>query len=247
MTKSKLGKLLSLVYELGIKESSAIGHAAWNYMRHRFSRSKTVERKSSAEKKSSCRVILLLHGQGGGAFCFRPLVKRLHQAGHDHVFTIGFKPSLTNPAPTEPLLDKLQELNDYYTKIGYEKVNFVLIGHSLGAIIAANAVWHHNFNIEMCVSIAGRLRYVDNHFAWFCSDVRSVIEKTYDAIASNPGKTALFTIRGERDNLVPKESVHIQGNPARQYTQKGYGHGGIIYARGVHNKIIEWLNSGDFS
>ena len=90
----------------------------------------------------------------------------------------------------------------------------------------------------MMISIAGRLKYIPNKFSWFCEGVKPEIEETLNAISQNPNKVPLYSIWGDSDAIVPKQSVHIQGEASKEYTVKGWGHGGVVFAPDTHDKVV---------
>ena len=92
------------------------------------------------------------------------------------------------------------------------------------------------------ISLAGRLRYKKNRFFWFCQDVKNEIELSDKAYKNNPYLAELYTIWGQRDNIVPKNSSHIQNNPEKELSVEGFGHGGIIYSSEALLKATEWIN-----
>lgn len=141
-------------------------------------------------------------------------------------------------------MDRVEQIEKKYLNAGYFQVEFALVGHSLGAITSAKYIWRHisHSKVTMMISLAGRLKYVKNKFWWFCEDVKSDIEKTYKAISNDPNKVLLYTVRGDRDGIVPKESVHIEASKEK-CTVEGWGHGGIVFAPKAQKKVVYWVQN----
>ena len=120
---------------------------------------------------------------------------------------------------------------------GYRHINIILVGHSLGAMTAAKYCyrtrWPENVTVVKMISIAGRLRYFRNSFAWFCEKQKEAIDANYHAYLEDPNKVRIVSIRGRKDAIVPEESVHFHTQPYK-HTIEGYGHLGVIYATETH-------------
>jgi hypothetical protein len=54
-------------------------------------------------------------------------------------------------------------------------------------------------------------------------------------------KPNLYTIRGEKDNIVPKHSTHIQDDHTKEFSYPKAGHGDILVIPEVANKVVELL------
>lgn len=193
----------------------------------------------------TAEVVLLVHGEGSHPSVFFPLAKAYHKAGVQNVYTIDFLQASREDVSSSSIVACMEEISKLFFASGYAKVEFCLVGHSLGAINGSKQIWREMVNIEnvsvsMMISIAGRLKYVPNSFAWFCEEEKPEIEKTYQAIEENPDKVKLYTIWGDRDEIVPRESVHIQGKRNQECTVEGYGHLGVIFAPVTHKQAVVW-------
>lgn len=195
--------------------------------------------------KRTAKVVMLLHGASASPSYFLPLARKFQESGIKNVFTVNFNPSEKDPVPTLDLSNRIKEVADKYLKNGYENVEYTLVGHSLGAIVAAKYIWRgkeiENTHISRMVSIAGRLKYVANKFSWFCKDIKDEIKATFKAIDEDPNKVPLYTIWGQDDEIVPKESAHFQAQQDRECTVNHTGHLGIVFSPETHNQIVDWL------
>lgn len=248
-TPSKFEKIWDIVSECIFKEFGSVlrnvlYRAVFMIDPHKYDMN-PIQVKVADKADQTAKVVMLLHGAGAHQSCFVPLAKKFYQAGIRNVYTVSIKQTDSDPIPTASLAARIEEITQKYLHNGYESVEYSLVGHSLGALVSAKYIWrgeHHidNARVSLMISIAGRLKYVANRFFWFCDDVKPEIEETYRTINEDPGKVALFTIWGDRDAIVPKQSVHIQGESSKEYTVNGWGHGGVVFAPDAHRKIVSW-------
>jgi hypothetical protein len=141
---------------------------------------------------------------GGGPFCYFPMAEKFQRRGIRNVFTISSHQSSHEPVPVLPLIDKINQVAKLCFDSGAEKIEFALIGHSLGAIEASKYIWLHEPNtshvrVSMMISVAGRLKYIPNKFNWFCQDVKPDINKTYKQIQKHPSKVLFYSVPGEKE------------------------------------------------
>lgn len=200
----------------------------------------------------TAKVVLLMHGAGAHQSSFVPMAKKFSEAKIENIYTVTLQQSDEDPIPTASLATRIQKITENYLQHGYKDVEFAFVGHSLGALVGSKYVWREvhqvdSSKISMMISIAGRLEYVKNKFSWFCEDVKPEIDETFEEFKKDRDKVLLYTIRGDKDAIVPERSVHIQGEPSREYTVEGWGHGGIVFAPDTHEKVVfwtqEWLRS----
>jgi len=235
------------VYEVGIKEMWSVLLSASYYFASFFFGKYSVHCITPKDIKDTTKIIIFLHGKGGGSFCFFPLANKLHQAGFQNLYAIDYKRTKTNPVPVE-LLDKtIKDLSQKCFDRGSKKVDITLIGHSLGAIIASKYIWKtkpsldKRIKISNVISCAGVLRFVRNRFSWFCKYMVNELPGLYKAYQKSPARANLYTIGGSLDELIPKDAIHIQRNPTREFTIQNIGHGGIINSNKAHLLIIQLL------
>lgn len=232
---------LSLVYEFGIKEAPALFLTAQNFGAFPF---QTVENPHFVCEKTP-KVVIMLHGSGGGPYMFLPLIQKLRENPDIQLITVKLEPSEENLIPVNNLQEKIDEvLNGICKKARH--VEIALIGHSLGAHTSAKYIWRDlnkdpRVNVSLFISIAGRLKDAPNDFEWFYEAIKPEMEMTWQAIQKGPRPTT-YTIYGTDDDLVPQESVHIFGDPSRELTVPGYGHMGILYSPEVIDHIALWIN-----
>ncbi|HEY4831753.1 MAG TPA: hypothetical protein VIH61_04245 [Waddliaceae bacterium] len=211
---------------------------------HRYNLNPETIKVAEATKRTA-KVFMLLHGASASPSYFLPLASKLQESGIGNVFTASYNPSANDPVPIIDLSNRIKEITERYLKNGYENVEYTLVGHSLGAIIATKYIWRgkeiENTCVSKMISIAGRLKYITNKFAWFCKDIKDEIEMTFKAIVEDPNKVSLYTIWGAEDKIVPQESAHFQNLQDREYTVNGTGHLGVVLSLETHNQIAAWL------
>ena len=242
----KIQRIWQLVYELGLKEIGSVFTSIYNKLIYWFHPHIYQLNPQNPVITDTAKVIILLHGAGGGPFCFLPLAKKLKEKNIQNVYAIHLKQTDEDPVPVSQLAKEVNRIAQKCFDSGAGKVSFALIGHSLGALVASKYIWRTDHDdsrikLSLMVSLAGRMRYIPNQFSWFCQGVRQEIEETFSQYQKHPDKALLYTIRGSRDQLVPEDSVHIQQEPERELTVKGYGHGGIVYSTNAHDYLITWI------
>jgi pimeloyl-ACP methyl ester carboxylesterase len=247
---SKIERIWNFVYECILKEFGSCLRHVWYRMvfwidphKHGLN---PVKIKNAQQINQTAKIVLLLHGAGAHQSSFVPMAKKLSEAKIENIFTVSLQQSNKDPIPVATLAIRINELSLKYLQQGYGNVDFALVGHSLGALAASKYIWREvhpitPWKISAMISIAGRLKYVQNKFSWFCEDVKPEIERTYNAISQSPNKVRLYSIWGDGDAIVPKQSAHIQGESSREYTVKGWGHGGIVFAPDTHQKVVSWI------
>jgi len=193
------------------------------------------------------KIVILLHGMKSGPYAFFPLASVLHQSGVRNVFTARLKQTTDNLVPSQAIATKILEIAEKSFDQGAKEVEVALIGHSLGALAASKYIWRHghevsNVTVNMMVSIAGRLRFIENRFHWFCKDLEMEIDLTFKEIQRDPDKVQLYTLSGSDDGIVPSESVHIHDDDSRQFVSEGVGHLGVIFSKEGLIKIAEWTH-----
>lgn len=240
-TPSKVAKIWTFIYECIIKEFLSCLRFAWYrilFKKHDFGLNPSVV----LAVNNRAKVILLLHGAGSHRSSFYPLAQKLAKNGIQNVYTVPIQQTNHDPVPTAKLNARINKIAEKCEGINVE---YCIIGHSLGALSASKFIWRENnsHNVSMMISIAGRLKYLPaktNHL-WFCEEVVGEIDLTAREMEDNLHKTKLYTIWGDHDAFVPRESAHMQENPDNEYTVTNCGHGGIIFAPASHAKIIAWI------
>jgi hypothetical protein len=249
---TKANRWLNFSRELIFKELGSCFRHIWYRIRYLFnSEAHHLNPKiisAPIEEGQIAKVTLFLHGVAAHGSCFIPLANTLKNANIGDLYTVRLKQTPEDPVPVQPLNDKILELYHKYLQQGYRDVHFALVGHSLGALVSAKYIWR-KWNtrkppqIAFLVSLGGRLKNYDNSFSWFCEDVKPEVEQTYQAILKAPYKTKIYSIWGDQDALVSKESAHLFGNHNREHTIEGWGHGGIVFAPKTHELIMKKIQN----
>lgn len=192
------------------------------------------------------KIVILIHGQGSNPSCFLPLVKRMHVAGINHIFTFRYSEKEEIGKLPRLLESRIREIAQN------QPLEVALIGHSLGGSIAFRLAYQdgqgelqkQGICISQVISIAGRLRFIPNPWSWYCPGLAKELEFATGDYARNKDQVDLFTISGSQDVMVPKESVHVGKN---QFEAERCRHLGTIFASEVHDKVAEvvqnWSNA----
>lgn len=241
---TKISRGWQLIVEVIFKELGSVFTSIINRIRYYFNPNKyNLNPKNIICSNQSAKVIILLHGQGGGPYCLFPMAKELEKQKIPNVFTVQLETTGSDLVPLKQLDDKIDQIKKQCLEKGIDKLEFALIGHSLGALVASKKIWRGNSTdtkIAMMIALGGRLRYEPNSpFSWLC-DEKDEVNKTYNAFKKEPHLVDLYTIRGKKDNIVPNTSAHIQNNPEKEVTIPGYAHGGIIHSPKAISKVVLW-------
>lgn len=246
---TRLYQVCQVIYEIFIKDISFVITSALNYLYYKWNPNiydLNPEIPTLELESNRARIVLMLPGDGGGPFCFLNIAQSLRGAGIKNVYSIGLTSTESNPLPTHEIEDKITLIKEQCMAMGAQGIDVTLIGHSSGAICAAKYIWSReldpNVDISSFINIAGRIKYLDNPFHFFCNDIRDEIHHIYERIELFPNQTHLVTIRGSRDGIVPAGSVHVpEANSS--HTVEGYAHGGTLIASETQSIIINQLTS----
>ncbi len=247
-------QLIKLAYECGIKEPWVLSRTLQHYVSysmnpHLYGLNPKVPFVDT--KNKTAHIIIFLPSMLGGSYNFIDWAKAYQSAGIKNVYAVESVQSQFFPVPLHSLFDSIHRISNQCFDQGAETIYFSLQGHSFGALVSSKMIWRGEvtdprINLNMIISIGGRLRYLPNEFAWFYEDVRPDIEETYQAFLADPSKAQLLTIWGDRDFLVPQLSAHIQGSSKNEVTVPGFGHLGIIYSDEAISEglqmTLKWYN-----
>ena len=108
---TRIGRICSVVYEVVIKEICSVFTATANWFRYVLNPNKyNLNPKKIVADNQSAKVTILLHGQGGGPFCFFPMAKELEKQGVNNVFTVKLSPTDQDPVPLKELKEKIEKI-----------------------------------------------------------------------------------------------------------------------------------------
>jgi triacylglycerol esterase/lipase EstA (alpha/beta hydrolase family) len=158
-------------------------------------------------------------------------------------------------------------IDDYVEKIAEKIVqirrdtghnNVILIGHSLGGIIASRYAETHNV-VKHVITIGSPFkgshvasflklqkeklgmeqRIIDNELVEGSASLEKIRN---DAEKSDwEGKIKYYNIRSTTDKLVSKSSTLVTKDPRRVFTLESTGHIGLLFMPNCWTKIYEWL------
>jgi predicted alpha/beta hydrolase family esterase len=246
---TKFDKIWNIFNEFIVKElfSSVLRHT-WYRLVHWLNPNKhglDTPMLFAEQDQRVAKVVILLHGMQGSPGCFLPLAEKFYKENIRNIYTVNLNQTDDDPVPVGTLAEKIDAITkECLDHKGYSKVDFALIGHSLGALAASKYIWRNQkkTDVSMIISLAGRLQFVPNRLSYFCGeDVKQEIDATFDRYKRNPDMAKLYTIRGDQDGLISPESAHIQNNSEREFTAPGWAHGGIVFSPEAHEKIISWI------
>ncbi|MBN2479683.1 MAG: hypothetical protein JXA94_05595 [Parachlamydiales bacterium] len=244
---TSIKRRFQLEYEIGLKEITFVISSIFHYIISLFQKIYHTTPVEPEIIKKKTKIIIFTHGLGGGSFNFYTIAKKLKKVGINNLYAIDYSRRKDDLIPTKILDDMILTIAKKCFEKGAENVEFVLIGHSLGALISHKYIlkiascknFDKRIKISKVISIAGLLKYTTSKFSWFYKNLQPQLDELYEAYKKNPPKTDYYTIRGELDELIPQELVHIQGDKNRQYTISNIGHGGVVTSDLTHKKIIE--------
>jgi surfactin synthase thioesterase subunit len=192
------------------------------------------------------KIVVFIHGLGGGSFNFHYLAKKLSQADFKNLYAIDYSRKKDDQVPIEELGKFINEIAKKSLK-NNEKLDVTLIGHSLGGALALKYFYNNknkNVNISKIITLAGLLKFTENKFSWISKDMKSDIDQNYQNYQKKGlCNTSLYTIRGDKDNIVSKESTHIQNDSSKEFSYPDFGHGDVLVGRNVANKVVEILKN----
>ncbi len=180
-------------------------------------------------KQGSLPPVILLHGLFQNRSCLFWLQHRLRSAGYRQIISINTPPWRDLETLTEQLAKKVDELR-IRLKVG----KVILIGHSMGGMIARNYVQNRGgaVNVERVVTL-GSPHHGSKLAPFALSPMGKTLLPGSEFIrrfnsAAWPQATPIFSIYTRYDNIVmPAESARMDG--AKSVELDGMGHTALLF------------------
>lgn len=186
--------------------------------------------------------VILLHGLFQNRSCLFWLQHRLKAVGYQNVISINTPPWRDMEASTEALAKKVDELR---IKLKVETV--ILIGHSMGGMIARNYVQNRGGSAYVDAMVTLGSPHHGSKLAPFAlsSMGKSLLPGSAFLTKFNstpwPETTPATSIYTRYDNIVlPVESAKMEG--AKQVELDGMGHTALLFHPRSLQTVIEALN-----
>lgn len=187
--------------------------------------------------------VILLHGLFQNRSCLYWLQYRLRAAGYQQVISINTPPWRDLETLTERLAKKVDELR---IKLKVEKV--VLIGHSMGGMIARNYVQNRGGAAYASIMITLGSPHHGSKLAPFALSPMgksllpgSEFLQQFNSVTWPP-LTQAFSIYTRYDNIVlPAESARMDGSQAIEL--EGMGHNALLFHPRSLQAVISALDS----
>lgn len=189
--------------------------------------------------------VILLHGLFQNRSCLYWLQYRLRAAGYSQTISVNTPPWRELEALTEELAKKVDEL-----RIKLKAESFILIGHSMGGIIARNYVQNRGGAAYVSDMITLGSPHHGSKLAPFAVSPmgRSLLPgsaflKQFNKVTW-PQQTRAVSIYTRYDNIVlPADSSKMQG--AENVELDGMGHTGLLFHPGSIQAVINAVRNQD--
>jgi len=189
--------------------------------------------------------IILLHGSQHNQSGWMPLLKKFQERKIGPVYTLNY----TQDKRQEQLRATLETVKGQYRKHG-KNPNVILIGHSLGGIVAAEYFFGENHvsdvTVQKVITIGSRLKITENApFPAMFSDIVPIVNQVYENILKSVEKEKLFTISAKRDWLVPMAASQVYQNGAsvlpesQRFVVDDCSHLSVLYSPETEEKILQ--------
>lgn len=194
-----------------------------------------------AKRPSTLPPVILLHGLFQNRSCLLWLQHRLRSSGYRHVLSINTPPSRDLETLTEKLAKNVDQLR---MRLNVDKV--ILIGHSMGGMIARNYVQNRGgaVHVERVVTLGSPHR--GSKLAPFALTTMgksllpgSEFIRRFNSVAW-PRETPIISIYTRYDNMVmPAELARLDG--ALSVELDGMGHTALLFHPRSLQAVIEAL------
>lgn len=168
----------------------------------------------------------------------------LHTLSLGPVFTFNYEPG----EGQSRLIETIEKVKELYRG---EDVELCLVGHSLGAINAAEYAfdqsrWVEGTSVKTVISIAGRLKNLEDPKETplypACYDVLERVDRVWEKIVQNGAEgPRLCMIAAGDDWLVPRDSVLVLEDEENSLVVPGKGHVMIPFSTVTREKTVDWL------
>jgi pimeloyl-ACP methyl ester carboxylesterase len=184
--------------------------------------------------------VVLVHGFLGHPDMFRPLQRRLYEAGFGLVERVHY------PIFGLPLDRIVARIEDVAAPLAARHGRVDLVGHSLGAV--ACRAWIKRFGgdrwVRRFVSLAGP-HGGTSLFRVVPEPLRDVLDPEGPWVrklqeGAEPVPTTVIRSRYDHQ-VVPPYRAALSG--AREIVLTGYGHNGLLWSRQAHDAVIEVLTA----
>jgi pimeloyl-ACP methyl ester carboxylesterase len=186
--------------------------------------------------------VVLLHGYLGHPDVFRPLTRRLYEAGFGRVVAPGY------PSTRWPLDAVVRRLGDVVGPLAREHGQVHLVGHSLGAVAcrAYLKVFGGAEHVRSFVSLGGphagtALWRLAPPTLW---DVLRPDGAWVRRLSVGPEPVPTTVIRSRYDQQVlPPVRAQLPG--ATEQLLTGTGHNGLLWSRSAHDAVLRALTDAE--
>lgn len=206
---------------------------------------KKINFKKESSDFKKYKPILLIQGYLHNSNIWLYHAKKLHKKGFGPIYTINFENSFSSVEQHALELEKKVENIKRENKIS----NLILIGHSMGGLIAS----YYALNLDKdniitdIISIAtpydgslfaniaiGECGHEMKKHSAFVEDLKKQIE--------NDKIIKFYYICSKSDQLVRPQSALIGNDLEKQYIVNDIGHASLLFSKKVNNQITKWLD-----
>lgn len=183
--------------------------------------------------------IVLVHGWGTSGIVMLPLKRRFEARGHS-VHIPNFNHGFAGIKKLSKMLDEYLEKN----KVN----NCILIGHSLGGVIALYYFWHMNKKgrVKKIICLASPLKGTPTgYLVMFSKSARQTLPNSKfikELFGKAKREKDVYSIYSPYDPMIPRKSSIIDG--ANNIKIKRMGHIGFGMYKKVFEKTLEIINRG---
>lgn len=204
-----------------------------------------------SQEQAQLPATIFLHSSSSNQAQWLPLLHSIenYQAqGHlcGPLFTFNFD----DKTVLAQLIQTIENIRRLYFEAGATEVNIHLVGHSLGAMAAAEyafntSSWIENTTVKKVIAIAGRFKNIEPPsaipFYPYCHDMLEHVDQTWEKIQQNRGVVEFYTIAAANDWLIPQESALVGDSEEHNAVIPNKGHILVAYSHAARHLVIKWL------